>query len=180
MVKIRIVPLTRWSAAGVARLWRRCFPAESLHAHPAWHPWLGPMTAARIERRILARKAFDPAGSFVVLSKGRVIGFAQAAFPPDGPADRSARTPGSGYLCALAVDPRFRRQGIGSLLLARAERYLARGGARSVLTGFEGNPIALLGGVPMNDQAYPFFLNRGFRSVEQGQLQVMTQDTTRA
>jgi hypothetical protein len=39
--------------------------------------------------------------------------------------------------------------------------------------------LPLLGGVPVNDEAYSFFLNRGYRGRAQGILEVMTQNTTR-
>jgi ribosomal protein S18 acetylase RimI-like enzyme len=126
---------------------------------------------ASIESRVLSCRAFDPAGSFVALRAGRVAGFCFAAM-----AGAPAR---DGYLCALAVDPRWRRRAIGSRLLTLAQRYLALHGARRALVTFEGNPMPLLIGIPPNNETYPFFLNRGFRTYDRSLLQVMVQDTTR-
>ena len=172
MAKIRIVRLRTPLASGVARLWRRCFPCREVHTNVAWNPFGGPMTRRAVQGRILGRESFDPAGSFVALVGDRVVGFCIAAMPPGSEAR-------DGSLCGLSVDPRFRRQGIGSRLLQRAERYLIRRGARRVLVSSKGNPMPLLIGVPTNYQATPFLLNRGFRNPERRFLQVMTQDTTR-
>ena len=172
MAKIRIVRLCTPLASGVARLWRRCFPCREVHANVVWNPFGRPMTRRAVQDRILGRESFDPAGSFVAVAGGRVVGFCIAAMPPSPEAR-------DGYLCGLAVAPRFRRRGIGSRLLRRAERYLARCGARTVRVSSEGNPVPLLIGVPTNYEATPFLLNRGFRNPERRLLQVMTQDTTR-
>lgn len=168
----RIVRLERRLASGVAALWRRCFPCREIHAHVAWNPAGRTFTRRSIEERILSRPEFDPASSFVALDGGRAVGFCLAAMP----AGRGAR---DGYLSALCVAPGLRRRGLGSRLLARAERYLARRGARRILTTHQGNPIPLLLGAPMDTAAYAFLLTKGFRSYDREFLQVMAQDTTR-
>jgi ribosomal protein S18 acetylase RimI-like enzyme len=188
-MRLRYSCLNERTAAGVARLWRRCFPLESLHAHGGWNPRGEAMSRDVIERRVLGRSSFDPAGSFVVLSGDKPVAFCLAALHRSG--DKAGSRTGSratagapscdgeikGFLCALAVDERFRRQGIGSEMMRRAESYLSRRGATAISVSFAGNPIPLLGGVPVNETAYPFFLNRGYRTTPSGLLQVMTLHT---
>lgn len=167
--KVEIVRLTPELAGGTARLWRRCFPQEGFRD---WGFWGKAMTAELLRRKTLERKAFEPAGSFTALADGRVVGFALAVMRTKGGAQ-------DGQLCALAVDPRLRRRGLGSLLLQRAEQYLRRRGAKCICTTFERNPLTLLPGVPTDAEALPFFLNRGFRSYDSHILLVMRQDMER-
>ncbi len=168
--KLKIGRLTRANAADVARLWRRCFPGDLAVRHG--NPSARPLTARSLERRTIERGEFDPAGSQVATIRNRVVGFCLAAMG-------SGRHKRDGYLCAIAVMPRLRRQGVGSFLMRRAERYLVRRGARRILTTFEGNPLTMLLGVPTDSEAYPFFLNRGFRSYDRNLLLVMRQDASR-
>ncbi|MCX7805651.1 MAG: GNAT family N-acetyltransferase [Planctomycetota bacterium] len=189
---MRIERLCSGNAAGVARLWRLCFPLEKLHAHGAWNPRGEAMTRKALERRVLSREVFDARGSFVLVDGERVVAFCIAAIFPGAtgsgasaggeamaPAGAGSQPERVGHICAIAVAPAMRRRGIGSRLLALAERYLARRGADTVSVSFVGNPLPLLGGVPVNETAYPFFLNRGYRTMEGGILQVMTLDTSR-
>ena len=172
IAKVDVVRFNARLAAGVAHLWRRCFPCRELHAHIAWNPSGGPITRRSLEQRVLSCDDFDPAGSFVALERRRVVGFCLAAM-------RRGRRARAGYLSALMVAPRLRRQGIGSMLLGRAERYLARRGAQKILTSYDGNPMPLLLGVPPGGEAYAFLLSRGYRSYDRRFLQVMAQDTAR-
>jgi GNAT superfamily N-acetyltransferase len=170
--KAKILPLTANLATGVARLWRRCFPCRELHTHIAWNPAGQAFTRRSIERRILGAPGFDPAGSFVAVSGGRVVGFCLAAMS-------AGKGPRDGFLSAVCVAPEERRKGLGTGLLARAERYLARRGARRILTTNEGNPLPLLLGVPLETEAFAFLLTGGFRSYDRNFLQVMAQDATK-
>ncbi len=158
-------------------MWRLCFSMEELHVHGAWNPRGEAMTVEAMHRRVLSREAFDPRGSFVVVEGRRVVAFCIATIRSEEkrPAGSEGRL---GHICALAVAPAMRRRGIGARLLHMAERYLARRGATAASVSFVGNPIPLLGGVPVNETAYPFFLNRGYRTRECGLLQVMTLDTS--
>lgn len=172
MIKSKIVSLDADKATDLARLWRRCFPCRELHAHIAWNPAGRVFTRRSIERRILGMPEFDPAGSFVAVAGGRAVGFCLAVMP-------SGQGVRDGFLSAICVAPNVRRKGLGAELLALAERYLARRGARRILTTHEGNPLPLLLGVPLETAACAFLLTGGFRSYDRNFLQVMAQDTTK-
>jgi len=168
--KLKVGRLTRDNAADVARLWRRCFPGDMAVRHG--NPSARPLTARNLMKRTIESGRFDPAGSQVATIRNRVVGFCLAVMG-------SGRHTRDGYLSAVAVEPRLRRQGIGSFLMRRAERYLVRRGARRILTTFEGNPLTMVLGVPTDSEAYPFLLNRGFRSYDRNLLLVMRQDASR-
>lgn len=85
------------------------------------------------ERYIGSRVYFDPQGLILAESQGQVVGFVHAGFAP---AERFGTLDTQrGVLCALVVDPAWRRQGIGSGLLLQAETYLQQRGARTVCAG---------------------------------------------
>jgi GNAT superfamily N-acetyltransferase len=170
MPRLKVGKLTRGNAADVARLWRRCFPGDMAVRHG--NPSARPLTARNLVKRTIESGEFDPAGSQVATARNRAVGFCLAAMG-------SGRHKRDGYLSAIAVEPRLRRQGVGSFLMRRAERYLVRRSARRILTTFEGNPLTMLLGVPTDSEAYPFFLNRGFRSYDRSLLLVMRQDASR-
>ncbi len=166
MLKIKIAPLSKKLVNKVAALMKKCFPAINRYPHSP-HNWNGiPFTGKFIESRTLAKKDFDPNGSFVCLEKQRVIGFALAVIG-------KGIEPKTGFLETLAVDPRSRRQGIGTSLLAKAESYFTKNGVRKISLAGE-----MIGGMPVNEDSIPFMFNRGYRSYEYGLLQSMTQDTT--
>lgn len=61
----------------------------------------------------------------------------------------------------LCVEPEYRRRGIGSMLLQRAEEAIRAGGhARAVIGAGDGY---LTPGVPMKEQAHRFFEERGYK-----------------
>jgi ribosomal protein S18 acetylase RimI-like enzyme len=130
--------------------------------------------ATLLEYFTLAKPYFDPQGLIVAEAEGRVVGFAHAGFGPS--ADEKGLDQGVGILCVLAVRPEFRRQGIGSELLRRAEDYLRSRGARELLAGplTPRNPFTfgLYGGsdspgiLDSDTLARPFLERRGY-SAEQ-------------
>jgi ribosomal protein S18 acetylase RimI-like enzyme len=86
-----------------------------------------------LEACLFAKPYFDPEGLILAVADGEPVGFAHAGFGPA--ADGSALDPVLGVLCALAVSPGHRRQGIGAELLRRTEDYLRRRGARQLRAG---------------------------------------------
>lgn len=154
-------------AVDVAVLWRKCFPCRELHHHIAWNPAGHSFTGDSIKRRILSMPEFRQAGSFVAIEKGHPVGFCLA----------TAGSKSAGYISAICVAPRFRRQGLGSTLLAKAESYLKRRGVKQILTTHNGNPVPLLLGVPTETDALTFFLANNYRSYDRDFMQVMAQDT---
>ena len=92
---------------GVARLWEAVFPGD-----PPWN---------RAEQAIPEKLAVQPELFLVAEQDGDVIGTAMAGY--DGH---------RGWLYSVAVRPDLQRNGIGSALVAEAEKRLATLGCRKV------------------------------------------------
>ncbi len=90
-------------------------------------------TSSPFERHVFAKPYFDPEGLIVAEQDGTCVGFAHAGFGPD-PTEATLST-AAGVICLLAVRPAYRRRGIGSELLRRAESYLRQRGARELFAG---------------------------------------------
>ena len=83
---------------------------------------------------VIAQTYFDPAGMILATADdNRVIGFVHAGFAADE--SRKCLTKKTGVICAVIVDPQFRRQGIGRELIRRAEEYLRQSGAETIFAG---------------------------------------------
>lgn len=119
--------------AGVqVRAWRHAYADIVDHEHLA-----GYTIASRTERwrEILACGRAETAVAEVA---ARVAGFASVGAPM-----HAEPQPGLGELLALYVDPPAQGAGLGTALLADAERQLrAQGFARAVLGVFEANGLA--------------------------------------
>lgn len=121
-----------------------------------------------LERYVLAKPIFDPKGLIVAESNGVVIGWAHAAMSLN-----PFNTQPVGVVCLIGVRPAFRRQGIGSELLRRAEQYLREHRAETFQGGghWPNNPfyMGLYGGcespgfLASDARAAPFFLKHGYR-----------------
>ncbi len=126
---------------------------------------------AWLEYFLFAKPYFDPQGMILACADEKPIGFALAGFGPDATGD--AVDPDVGVLCAVGVIPAFRRQGIGSELLRRAEEYLRQRGANTLTAGPVGglNPFTfgLYGGsnspgfLESDAAAQPFLERRGYQ-----------------
>ena len=97
---MRIVPYSDRHFGGVDALWRSVFPND-----PPWN---------RAEVAVPGKLAVQPELFLVAEDADQVIGTAMAGY--DGH---------RGWLYTVAVSPDFQRKGIGSALLAEAERRLA-------------------------------------------------------
>lgn len=76
----------------------------------------------RFEEQILSNPEFDPKGFKIALEKGEVVGVCGVLSCSDLlPTEIREEMPS--YLYLLAVDPHYRRRGIGSEMLAQAEAY---------------------------------------------------------
>lgn len=121
-----------------------------------------------LERYVLSKPIFDPKGLFVVESNGVVVGWAHAAMSLN-----PFNTQPVGVINLLGVRPAFRRQGVGSELLKRAEQYLREKGAEILQGGghWPNNPfyMGVYGGcespgfLASDTGAEPFFLKHGYR-----------------
>jgi len=124
-----------------------------------------------LEYLTFAKPYFDPDGLILATADGGVVGFVHAGFGPDA-AERNIDLE-RGIVCTLGVIPPYRRQGIGTELLRRAEEYLRLRGARTLLAGPSGwlNPFtfALYGGsaapgfLESDTLAGPFFESHGYQ-----------------
>lgn len=94
-------------AAAVAALWREVFPDDPPHNAP--------------ELVIAQKRACQPELFFVAEAGGAVVGTLMAGY--DGH---------RGWLYAVAVGPRHRRRGVGTLLIRHAEAALAARGCTKV------------------------------------------------
>ncbi len=89
--------------------------------------------ATLLEYFTFAKPHFDPEGMIFALADGKPAGVVHAGFGAN--ADGTASDTGVGIICMLGVVPAYRRQGIGSELLRRAEEYLRQRGAREIVFG---------------------------------------------
>ncbi len=108
----------------VVNVWNQCFTGRGATILRG---------ATLIEYFTFAKPYFDPRGMILAFADGQPVGFAHAGFGPT--ADGTALDTRIGVLCSLGVVPAWRRQGIGSELLRRAEDFLRGRGAAELLAG---------------------------------------------
>jgi ribosomal protein S18 acetylase RimI-like enzyme len=147
---------------GLVHIWNQCFTGRGAVAFRG---------STLIEYCLFAKPYFDPAGTIVALEEEERVGFALTGFGPT--ADRKGLDYSSGVVCALGVLPGYRKRGIGTELLRRAEESLRSRGATRVCGGplAPRNPFtfALYGGsnspgfLDSDPDARPFFEKRGYR-----------------
>jgi ribosomal protein S18 acetylase RimI-like enzyme len=83
---------------------------------------------------VTAQPYFDPAGLILATTDNeKVIGFVHAGFVADETKSRLSKK--TGIICAIVVDPEYRRQGIGRELMRRVEQYLQNSGAETIFAG---------------------------------------------
>ena len=86
-----------------------------------------------LENYVYSKTYFDPAGLTVAVEDGSIVGFSHAGFGPN--TMQTALQHSIGVLCAIGVRPQYRRRGIGTELLQRAETYLRNAGAQEFYAG---------------------------------------------
>jgi len=86
-----------------------------------------------LERHVLAKPFFDPAGIIIAEDNHQVVGYGHF-----GGCRSTDGQEVQGVTCALAVMPSHRRRGIGTQLLYRGEEYLMQQGAKQMLAGGHG------------------------------------------
>lgn len=133
---------------GILALWNRTCPQD-------------PIAPATFYKKTLLDPNFDAEGMRVAEADGEIVGYVQAV-------DRkvalgSALEPEMGWITAIMVDSRYRRQGIGTTLLQQAEAYLT-GHQRKTVEFSPYAPHYVLPG--LDKKAYPgaseFFARRGY------------------
>lgn len=89
---------------------------------------------APLDNAVFNKPYFDPAGLVVAEDDaGTLAGFAHAGFGPSE--DHTHIDQSAGVVCAIAVRPAFRRTGVGTELLRRAEEYLQTRGTKTIEAG---------------------------------------------
>ena len=117
---------------------------------------------------------FDPAGFVVALDEGRIVGMVHTGY--GATEDRSQLDRTTGVICAVLVHPEYRRRGIGTALIAKAEAYLRGQAVTRLLAGpargLDPFYFGLYGGcrpsgfLLSDPAAQPFFQKLGFVEFE--------------
>ena len=141
----------------LVEVWNQAFPGRGA---------VGLRTSTPLERFVLAKTYFDPAGLILAIEDATCVGFVHAGF-----ANRQGASV-DGVVCMLGVVPTQRRRGIGTELLRRAEDYLRNRGAAQIYGGAAHgcNPFyfglyggAVCSGFLLSDAtAEGFFTKRGY------------------
>ena len=126
--------------------------------------------ATWLEYFLFSKPYFDPQSLIIACADKDIVGFVLAGFGPND--TESALDYNLGVICLLGVLSTYRRQGIGSELLRRAEDYLRSHGSTELYAGpmYPLNPytFGLYGGsyspgfLDSDSAARPFFEKRGY------------------
>ncbi len=108
----------------LAALWQSCEPQTGLRQG---------VDCSMLEDVVFSKRYFNPDGLIVAENEGRIVGFVHAGLGLNKA--RTALSRQRGVISMLIVAPKFRRQGIGTALLHRGERFLAEQGVRTVQIG---------------------------------------------
>src|SRR5262249_22259395 len=107
--------------------------AEVWRTRAGLRGYVQPMTTTLLERMVLSKPYFDPAGVTLAMADNRAVGFAHAAFGPSD--DESAVSYDLGASILTIVSPRPDEATIAAELIARSEAYLRRLGAKVIYGG---------------------------------------------
>jgi mycothiol synthase len=147
-----VSPFTPSDLSGVLRLLSKAMPED-------------PISEARFTRQVLLDASFRPAGALVAREGEEVVGFCLSV-ARQVPLENAPSDAERGYVTLLAVDPEWRRRGIGTALLAGCEGYLQEQGRTLVMV----SPYApgyFIPGVDVSAYAgaLAFFQARGYQEV---------------
>ena len=96
---------------------------------------------------------FHADGAIVASTGNRVVGFALAMAAGD-----------CAFLSVLMVHPEFRREGVGTNLLAKTEEFARCRGKDEIRVSYRGNPVSFATGVDVGTPVYYCLLNNGYRN----------------
>lgn len=117
-------PFLNTDLPGIINVWKQQRPQRAIAQT---------MFANQMERCVLAKPFFDPAGLILALDGDTVLGFIHCGFGPTE--DKSDLDYQRGIICLLlTVDGNSQRE-ICNELIIRGESYLAQRGSKVVLTG---------------------------------------------
>jgi ribosomal protein S18 acetylase RimI-like enzyme len=106
-------PFRNTDPPDLVKLWNECLPGRGA---------VGLRTATPLERYVLSKPYFDPAGLIIAEEDHHIVGFIHV-----GMIDAPEPT---GVVAMICVLPRHQRRGIGTELLRRGEEYLRGKGAK--------------------------------------------------
>ena len=162
---IRHRPFCNGDSPAIAEIWCSHRPLRGLAQ---------PMSALVLEERVLSKPYFEREGLIVAEDQGQIVGFVHAGFGPTD--DLSALSTEIGVTCLLMVSAHPSRETIADQLLAQAELYLRRNGAKVLYGGgiFPLNPFYLglyggseLPGVLASDHELASLFQRcGYREID--------------
>jgi ribosomal protein S18 acetylase RimI-like enzyme len=132
------------------------------------------LSADQFDDLVFAQPYFDRNGLILACDDGNPVGFVHAGFGADVAEQELCRE--HGVICAVMVDPEYRRQGIGRRLVELAEAYLRESGATTIQAGpaWPCDPFyfGIYGGsqpagfLESDLDARPFFERLGYRAEE--------------
>lgn len=144
----QIVPYKPVQAAEIVDLWNRSFPRAF------------PLVRRLFDQNTRDDPNFAPAGAFVVVREGRVLGYASGKVCRED-IGAAGRMEGQGWLSCVFVDPEARRQGIGRALVQAVEGFLRQQGAVRMRAG--GDLFHFFPGIPEATGSAGFFSRLGFQ-----------------
>lgn len=137
---MNIVQFNDSHVEGVVNLWNDSCTKETPYK---------PFTREGFIDKFIKNPNFSYEGTFVALEDNRIVGFVNSVFKKEFlPGETFENTPG--YITFIGVDKDYRHRGYGTLLLKRAEEYLAGTGKKRIHMDFF-NPINLEWYVPGTD-----------------------------
>lgn len=121
---IRYRPFRNCDPPGIANVWRS--------QPPVWG-MAQPVTPLILEQNVFSKPYFDPAGLIVAVDGEQLVGFVHAGFGADD--ERASLCHETGVVCQLMVSPHQQHDRMAGELLAQAEEYLRRKGAKLIYGG---------------------------------------------
>ena len=133
----RFRPFRNTDPPALTKLWNRAIPQTATAR---------PLRAHELDSHAFGRVNFDAAGLIVAEVEGRIVGFVHAGFGPDAPVDPFRPLELNhelGTIAMLVVEPDLNDSDLVAGLIAEAEHYLRKRGARVVYAGglFPLNPF---------------------------------------
>lgn len=131
---IRYRPFQNWDPPALAEIWR---------TQPPLRGRMQAVTPPLLEKHVFAKPWFDRHGLIIACEGARPVGFVHAGFGASD--DQRDVDTQQGTICLVMVAPHAERGQIAVELLAAAEDYLRRRGAKQIYAGcqFPFNPFYL-------------------------------------
>lgn len=137
----------------VVALWNHCLPRDEI-------------TLNIFRRKIILDSNFDSRGCFVATSRKRIVGFLLGLSRRYPYFDVGLET-GRGWITVFFVHPDWRRQGLATQMMQRAEAFLAQEGVKEVHVS-DYTPNYFIPGVDLDayGDAHEFLLKHGYTKVQ--------------